>query len=86
MRQRQGNKRGKLSGGMVSGSDSGKVLDAFQVMDRMLIEFSMRLYNIPRRQRMILRGDNQRLHRVVRQRHGTRTGRNAISGDPINSL
>jgi len=52
-------------------------------MDRMLIEFSMRLYNIPRRQRMILRGDNQRLHRVVRQRHGTRTGRNAISGDPI---
>jgi hypothetical protein len=86
MRQRRGSKRGKLSSGLVSGSDSGKVLDAFQVMDRMLIEFSMRLYNIPRRQRMILRGDNQRLHRVVRQRHRTRTGRNAISGDPINSL
>ena len=85
MRQR-GSKRGKLSDGMVSGSDSGKVLDAFQVMDRMLIEFSMRLYNIPRRQRMILRGDNQRLQSVVRLRHGTRTGRNAISGDPINSL
>jgi hypothetical protein len=71
---------------MVSGSDPGNVLDAFQVMDRILIEFSMRLYNIPGHQRMILRGDNQRLHRAVRQRQGTRISRNAISGDPINSL
>lgn len=65
---------------MISGSDSGNVLDAFQVMDTMLIEFSMRLYNIPLRQRLILRGHNQRLHRAVRQRHGTSTGGNAVSG------
>lgn len=52
---------------VVNGSEPGSVLDAFQVMDRMLIEFSMRLYNIPRRKRMILRGDNQKLHLAVRQ-------------------
>jgi hypothetical protein len=43
------------------------MLDAFQVMDRMVIEISMRLYNIPQHQRMIVRGDNQKLHRAVRQ-------------------
>ena len=70
----RGSKQRKLRGGMISGSDSGNVLDAFQVMDRMLIEFSMRLYNVPLRQRLILRGHNQRLHRAVRRR-GSRASR-----------
>ena len=85
MRQRGGKGR-KLRGGMITGSEPGSVLDAFQVMDRLLIEFSMRLYNIPRHQRMILRGHNQRLHRAVRQRHGSRARRNAISGHSIKPL
>jgi hypothetical protein len=80
MRQRRGSKQDKWRGEMISGNDSVKVLDAFQILDRMLIEFSMRLYNIPRRQRSILRGHNQQLHRAVRQRHGARASRNAIPG------
>jgi hypothetical protein len=82
MRQRRGSKQDKWRGEMISGSDSGRVLEAFQVVDRMLIEFSMRLYNIPRRQRLILRGHNQRLHRAVRQGHGTGASRNAIPSCP----
>lgn len=78
MTQGRGSKQRKLRGGMISGGDSANVLDTFQVMDRMLIEVSMRLYNIPRRQRLILRGHNQRLHRAVRQRHNTRAGGNAV--------
>jgi hypothetical protein len=86
MRQRHGSKEGKLRDGMISGGDSGNVLDAFQVMDRMLIEFSMRLYNIPRRQRLMLRGHNRRLHRAVRQRHSTGASRRAKYGAPNSSL
>jgi hypothetical protein len=37
------------------------------VLDRMMVEVSMRLYNLPRRERLRLRGHNQRLHRLARE-------------------
>jgi hypothetical protein len=86
MAKRRGSKQDKWRVEMISGNDSMKVLDVFQLLDRMLIEFSMRLYNIPRCQRLILRGHNQRLHRAVRQRHGSRAGRNASPSHPMTSL
>lgn len=86
MRQRRGSKQGKWRGGPFTESDSGNVLDAFQMLDRMLMEISMRLYNIPRRQKLILRGHNQRLHRAVRQGHGTGANPRAILRHPTNSL
>ena len=73
MRQRRGSKQAEWRREVISGYDSGSVLDAFQILDTMLMEFSMRLYNIPPRQRLVLRGHSQRLHRAVRQRHGTQT-------------
>jgi hypothetical protein len=85
MRQRRESKQAKWRGGTITGSDSGNVLDAFQVLDRMMIEFSMRLYNIPRRQRLILRGHNQRLHRAVRRHHGAAASCNAVPGRSTNS-
>jgi hypothetical protein len=48
MAKRRGSKQDKWRVEMISGNDSMKVLDVFQLLDRMLIEFSMRLYNIPR--------------------------------------
>jgi hypothetical protein len=68
---------------MGSRSDIGDVLDAFQVMDSMLIEFSMRLYNVPRRERSILRGHNRRLHRAVRQRRSPGAIPKAIAGHSL---
>lgn len=69
MRQPGESKQRKSRSQTTSRSDSGNVLDAFQVFDRMLMEFSMGVYNLPRRERLILRRHNERIHRVVRQRH-----------------
>lgn len=69
MRQLGESKQRKSRSQTTSRSDSGNVLDAFQVFDRMLMEFSMGVYNLPRRERLILRRHNERLHRAVRQRH-----------------
>lgn len=69
MRQSSGSKQRKSRSKTRSRSDSGNVLEAFQVFDRMLIEFSMGVYNLPRRERLILRRHNERVHRAVRQRH-----------------
>lgn len=69
MRQHGESKQRKSRSKTSSRRDSGNVLDAFQVFDRMLMEFSMGVYNLPRRERLILRRHNERLHRAVRQRH-----------------
>lgn len=83
MRQQGESRQREWRSRMISASDYGNVLDAFQVLDRILMEFSMRLYNVPRRERLLLRGHNQRLHRAVRQRHGTGATPHVIPGQQM---
>jgi hypothetical protein len=47
--------------------DPQEMMDALLALDRMLVEVSMRLYNVPRRDRFTLRKHNRRLHAAVRQ-------------------
>lgn len=71
MKQQGRSKQTDIRGGMFADSASIEALDAFLVLDRMLMEFSMRLYNVPRRERLTLRGHHRRLHYAVRRgRHG----------------
>jgi hypothetical protein len=43
------------------------MVDTLLALDRMLVEVSMRLYNVPRRDRFTMRKHNRRLHAAVRQ-------------------
>lgn len=52
-------------------SNTGDRLEALLVLDRMMVEVSMRLYNLPRRERRRLLGHTQRLHRLARQEQKT---------------
>lgn len=71
MKQQGRTKRTEIPGGKFCNNTSTEALDAFLVLDRMLMEFSMRLYNLPRRERLTLRGHHRRLHYAVRRaRHG----------------
>jgi hypothetical protein len=57
----------KKKSGQVSGEGgSNQTLDTLLALDRMVMDFSMRTYNIPRRDRLILREQNRRLHDAVR--------------------
>lgn len=47
--------------------DPEEMMDTLLALDRMLVEVSMRLYNVPRRDRFTLRKHNRRLHAAVRQ-------------------
>lgn len=68
MRRRGRQERERLNAPIAGAGDSRSVLDAVLALDRMLVEISMRLYNVPRRERLSLRGNNLRLHRAVRKR------------------
>jgi hypothetical protein len=47
--------------------DPEEMMDTLLTLDRMLVEISMRLYNVPRRDRFTMRKHNRRLHAAVRQ-------------------
>lgn len=49
-------------------SDFHKALDNLLALDQAVVELSMRIYNVPRRDRVLLRKQNRRLHAVVRER------------------
>ncbi len=44
------------------------MLDTVLAFDRSLVEFSMGLYNVPRRHRAAMREQNRRLHHALRKR------------------
>jgi len=52
----------------VQGDEVHKLLNALLMFDRTLVEFSMDLYKVPRRDRAALRKLNRRLHDTVRER------------------
>jgi hypothetical protein len=58
---------GKYHHHVVSQRDLNKALDILLALDRMVVELSMRVYNIPRRNRFIMRQENQHLHDAVRK-------------------
>lgn len=53
--------------GAVAG-DFEQLLEAFRALDRTVVEISMQLYNLPRRERAALRRQHRRLHDSIR--HG----------------
>jgi hypothetical protein len=44
-----------------------KMLDILSACDRGVVEFSMGLYKVPRRDRAVMRQQNRRLHRALRK-------------------
>jgi hypothetical protein len=57
----------KLRSRVLSPQDPAEMLDHLLDLDRMLVEVSMRLYKVPRRDRFTMRAQNRRLHDAVRQ-------------------
>lgn len=57
-----------LQNQVASEHDLDRVLDILLALDRMVVELSMRFYNIPRRDRFAMREQNRRLHDAVRER------------------
>ena len=49
-------------------TDPRHMLEDLLVLDRMLVEVSMQLYNVNRRERSKMRAQNRRLHAAVRKR------------------
>lgn len=47
--------------------NANEMLDVLLALDRMLVEVSMRLYNVPGSDRSTVRKQNRRLHAAVRQ-------------------
>lgn len=43
-----------------------KLLEILSACDRGVVEFSMGLYNVPRRDRVMMRRQNRRLHRALK--------------------
>ena len=58
----------KLRNQLMSERDVSKLLDTILALDRIVVELSMRIYNVPRRDRFVMRKQNRRLHNAVRQR------------------
>jgi hypothetical protein len=52
---------------LIRESDLNKMLDVLLALDRMVVEHSMRVYNIPRLKRSIMREHNRHLHAAVRK-------------------
>jgi len=48
-------------------AESNDALDILLALDRFVLELSMSLYNIPRRERFTVRKQNRRLHGAVRK-------------------
>jgi hypothetical protein len=49
-------------------TDPDRMLEILLAFDRSVVELSMGLYNLPRRERTLMRQHNRRLHRVLRKR------------------
>lgn len=47
--------------------DADRMLDILSAFDRGVVELSMGLYNVSRRDRMLMRQQNRRLHRALRK-------------------
>jgi hypothetical protein len=60
--------RRKLNSHGVRAADLDNFLNAFRALDRTVVEMSMNVYKIPRRDRAAMREQHRRLHDLVRER------------------
>jgi len=67
MTRRDRKKRIELRNRTGPEAESNDALDILLALDRFVLELSMRLYNIPRRERLTVRKQNRRLHGAVRK-------------------
>lgn len=58
----------KLRNSAVRARDVNKLLDALRALDRTVVEISMHIYKIPRRDRALMRAHHRRLHDTIRER------------------
>ena len=56
----------KVSGPALHKAELEKLLEILSACDRGVVEFSMGLYNVPRRDRVMMRRQNRRLHRALK--------------------
>ena len=68
MSQPNNQPRRKLRSRNVQANEVHKLLNALLAFDRTLVEYSMDLYNVPRRDRAAMRRLHRRLHNTVRER------------------
>jgi len=74
MRQENKKEWCEMDAGIINKSDLHKEMDTFLALDRTVLEFSMRVYNVSRRDKEIIRKQNRRLHAAVRQQFPKLTG------------
>ncbi len=60
--------RGKSRSRIVRASDVEKLLNTVRALDRTVVEISMHIYKVPRRDRAAMRERHRRLHDSVRER------------------
>ena len=60
--------RRKLRSNGVRARDVDKLIKALRALDRIVVEISTRLYEIPPRDRLAMREQNRRLHDTIRER------------------
>lgn len=48
--------------------DLDRLLDVFLAFDRVVVELNMAIYNVPRRDQVLVRRQNRRLHQTLRNR------------------
>ena len=58
----------KLRSSGVRASDVHKFLDVFRALDRTVVEISMQIYKVPRRDRAAMLQQHRRLHATIRER------------------
>jgi hypothetical protein len=58
----------KLQSGSIRASNLDKLLKAFRALDRTVVEISMEVYKVPRRDRAAMLEQHRRLHDMVRER------------------
>jgi hypothetical protein len=59
--------RRKLRSRVLNERGSSNMLESFLALDQAVMELFMRFYNVPGRERTVLRLQNRRLHRAVRR-------------------
>jgi hypothetical protein len=63
----RGKHKWRTSRDQSNGANPEHMLDILLALDRMVVEVSMQLYNVERRDRSKMRLQNRRLHAVVRE-------------------
>jgi len=58
----------KLRSDRIRANDVDKLLSAIRALDRAVVEISMKVYKVPRRDRAAMLEQHHRLHDIVRER------------------